>query len=190
MTTNHTGAAPDATEHLRRITADPALTRFLDWPCDFDLGRRDPVERLALPSGLPLHPIAGCGAGGTYFLCGATETTADRPVLYADSEGGATLLGENLAEALTLLISFPYWRDLDAGHPAAELESALREDHPTLDTARTTALTALSLTPLPLPEALTHLRTMATRTTPDFLPTSEEHGERYDPLLTPPDSRP
>ncbi len=48
---------------LRRIENDPALAELLVWPGDFDIGRRDPVEDLRLPTGVPLYPVAGCGAG-------------------------------------------------------------------------------------------------------------------------------
>ncbi|MFF2845341.1 hypothetical protein ACFVT5_03275 [Streptomyces sp. NPDC058001] len=170
---------------LARIASDRALADFLAWPGDFDIERRDPVEDLRLPTGRPLYPIAGCGAGGTYFLCGPPHT-AHRPVLYADSEGQATLIGEDLTEAVRLIASFPYWRDLGRGFPPAELEAELQEDHPDLDARRTAVLTTLNLTPLTVPETLTHLHTCATHTAPDHIPTSTEHNEPYDLLLTPP----
>jgi hypothetical protein len=55
---------------LRQLEQDPTLAGALAWPGDFDIDRRDPVEAVVLPSGAPLHPMAGDGAGGTYFLCG------------------------------------------------------------------------------------------------------------------------
>ncbi|MBQ0828400.1 hypothetical protein [Streptomyces tagetis] len=98
-------STPETLLHL--IEQDPTLTATLACPCDFDITRRDPVEDLVLPTGRPLRPIAGCGAGGTYFLCGEPGAE-ERPVLYADSEGQATLIGTDLAEALTLLAVLPY----------------------------------------------------------------------------------
>ncbi|MFF6789736.1 hypothetical protein ACFY9C_11715 [Streptomyces filamentosus] len=84
---------------LRRIEQEPSLATALAWPGDFDVERRDPIEKLALPTGIPLHPIAGCGAGGTYYLYGEAGAE-ERPVLYADSEGQATLIGADLVEAI------------------------------------------------------------------------------------------
>lgn len=76
---------PADDELLLRIETDRELADLLMQWCDFDTDRRDPVEELRLPTGLPLTPIAGDAGGGTYFLCG--EPTEPRPVLYADSEG-------------------------------------------------------------------------------------------------------
>ncbi|MFJ6568278.1 hypothetical protein ACIQNU_12695 [Streptomyces sp. NPDC091292] len=182
--------SPDASDALlARIESDPALADYLAWPCDFDIDRRDPVEDLRLPTGIPLHPIAGCGAGGTYYLCGAPHTTP-RPVLYADSEGQATLVGETLREALRLLATFPYWQDLGAGFPPTNLEATLQEDHPNMATHRTAFFTTLNLIPLPLTDALPHLHTCATRTVPAYIPTSTEHNEPYELLFPPPLSLP
>ncbi|MFJ6515030.1 hypothetical protein ACIQMO_13275 [Streptomyces sp. NPDC091406] len=54
---------------LRRLEQDSSLAAALAWPGDFDVDRRDPSEDLVLPSGRPLHPVAGCGAGGTTITC-------------------------------------------------------------------------------------------------------------------------
>ncbi|WP_245173597.1 hypothetical protein [Streptomyces aureus] len=61
---------------------------------------------------VPLCPKAGFvgdGAGGTFFFCG--EGGEERPILYADSEGGAALVAIGLAE---LLLVVPWWRDCQA----------------------------------------------------------------------------
>lgn len=158
---------PDAL--LRRIEQDASLAAALSWPGDFDIDRRDPVEELALPTGTPLHPIAGCGADGTYFLCGDAGAE-ERPVLYADSEGQATLIGADLVEAVTLIAVLPFWRDLAKGFPIGELGSDLRADHPDFDAERDRLLHALGLVPVSEEEAAARLLAVAARTAPDYLP--------------------
>ncbi|MCO6007337.1 hypothetical protein NE236_20360 [Actinoallomurus purpureus] len=160
---------------------------LLVWPGDFDIERRDPVEELRLPSGLPLTPIAGDGSGGTYFLCG--EPAGPRPILYADSEGGATLFASDLVEAVTLIAAFPYWRDMGRGHSVQELEQELTDDHPDFPDARTGLLALLDVVPPTAEEALGRLRSCAARTVPDFLPVARhQEGDSfyeasYVPLL-------
>ncbi|MEV4441381.1 hypothetical protein AB0K09_20620 [Streptomyces sp. NPDC049577] len=154
---------------LDRIAGDPFLSGFLACPGDFDITCRNPVEDLSLPTGIPLRPIAGCGAGGTYFLCGGTDS-AYQPVLYADSEGRATLIGGDLAEALTLITTVPYWRDLGTDFPITDLAADLRADHPTLDADRARFLAALGLPSPSEPEAITRLLAVAASTAPDYVP--------------------
>ncbi|MGW2109697.1 hypothetical protein [Streptomyces sp. NPDC001948] len=154
---------------LRRIEQEPSLAAALVWPGDFDVERRDPIEDLALPTGIPLHPIAGCGAGGTYFLCGEAGTE-ERPILYADSEGQATLIGADLAEAITLIVVLPFWRDLAKGFAISELGSDLRADHPDFDAERDRLLHALGLASLSEEEAAARLLAVAARTAPDYVP--------------------
>jgi len=78
------------------------VARFLAWPGDFDLDRGDHGEDVHLASGAALEGFAGDGAGGTYFFCG--DGGEERPVLYADSEGGAALVAIGLPELLRLLL--------------------------------------------------------------------------------------
>ncbi|GAA2404468.1 hypothetical protein GCM10010420_34970 [Streptomyces glaucosporus] len=169
---------------LRRIENDPVLAGLLAWPGDFDIGRRDPVEDLRLPTGMPLHPVAGCGGGGTYFLCGAPGAP-HRPVLYADSEGQAALIAEDLVEAVRLVAVPPYWRDAGAGHPLDELEEEMREDHPDIGGLRGRLAAALGI-PLPsAEEALARLRAAAAGTAPDFVPVAAgtDGAEPCEPLF-------
>ncbi|MER5692178.1 hypothetical protein ACWDBO_07595 [Streptomyces mirabilis] len=159
--------APD--DLLLRIEQEPSLAAALAWPGDFDVERRDPIEDLALPTGIPLHPIPGCGAGGTYFLCGEAEAE-ERPVLYADSEGQATLIGADLVEAITLIVVLPFWRDLAKGFAISELGSDLRADHPDFDAERDRLLHALGLASLSEEEAAARLLAVAALTAPDYVP--------------------
>lgn len=178
---SHASAASEAL--LARIGNDPAVVAYLAWPGDFDLARRSPVEELTLPSGDPLHPIAGDGAGGTYFLVGKEGDPA-RPVLYADSEGQAALIAASLAEAVELVVVCPLWHDAAAGFPLPELEAQIRADMPEFDRARDAVAAALGLTPPPADEVLARLLATAARTVPDFLPyvDDDDHGP-YAPLI-------
>ncbi|MGW2640200.1 hypothetical protein [Streptomyces sp. NPDC001348] len=168
---------------LRRLEQDSSLAAALAWPGDFDMGRRDPVEDLVLPSGGPLHPVAGCGAGGTYFLCGEAGDE-ERPVLYADSEGQATLIGADLVEAVTLIAVLPSWRDLAKGFPLSGLGADLRADHPDFDAERDRLLHALGLAPVSEEEAAARLLAVAARTAPDYLPrVPDDDHLPYEPLF-------
>jgi hypothetical protein len=161
---------------LARIEADRGIADLLAWPADFDIDRRDPVEELRLPTGVPLCPIAGSGTGGTYFLCGGEA------VLYADSEGSAALIGADLAEAVEMLVVCPYWRDLGGSWPVEELEQEYREDLPDYDERRDRLISALGLTPPPVAEIVARLRATAARTEPEFVPTAVEREDGEVPL--------
>ncbi|MEU8640644.1 hypothetical protein AB0C91_01850 [Streptomyces sp. NPDC048674] len=161
---------------LRWIEQNPSLAASLVCPGDFDIDRRDPIDDLVLPAGAPLHPIAGCGAGGTYYLCGEAGAE-ERPVLYADSEGRATLIGADLVEAVTLIVVLPFWRDVANGFAISELRSELHADHPDFDAERDRLLYALGLAPTSEEEAAARLLTVAARTTPNYVPSvpDDEH---------------
>ncbi len=161
---------------LRRIEQNPSLAASLVCPGDFDIDRRDPIDDLVLPTGAPLHPIAGCGAGGTYYLCGEAGAEG-RPVLYADSEGRATLIGADLVEAVTLIVVLPFWRDVASGFAISELRSELRADHPDFDAERDRLLHALGLTPASEEEAAARLLAVVARTAPNYVPSvpDDEH---------------
>jgi hypothetical protein len=174
-----------ADDLLRRIETDPDLADLLVWPGDFDISRREPVEQLRLPCGLPLTSIANDAGGGTYFLCG--DPGDQRPVLYADSGGRATLMATDLVEAITLIAAYPYWRDLDGGDAAQELEEDMVDDHPDFPAARAELLALLGVTPPTAEEAFARLLTSAARTIPDFLPIArhEEGDTSYEASYKP-----
>lgn len=154
---------------LRRIEQDPSLAAALVWPAEFDIARRDPVEDVVLPTGMPLEPIAGCGAGGTYFLCGEAGS-GPRPVLYADSEGQATLIGADLVEAVTLLVVLPFWQDLAGGGSIDEAGAEFRAEEPDFATERDQLLDALGLPRTTEADAAKRLLAVAARTAPDYVP--------------------
>ncbi|MEV4620464.1 hypothetical protein AB0J74_17375 [Asanoa sp. NPDC049573] len=166
------------------IRQNADVARFLDWPGDFGLDRGDHVEEVHLRSGAALEGFAGDGSGGTYFFCGAGGE--DRPILYADSEGGAALLAIGLAELLRLLLVAPWWRDCP-DCTAAESQQAAAEyvaDIPDLVAQRDRVAAVLGLT-LPTEEdALSRLREVALGAGEEFVLVNTSEGNRYEPLIT------
>ncbi|MEV5177811.1 hypothetical protein AB0L10_43975, partial [Streptomyces flaveolus] len=158
--------------------------RFLAWPGDFDLDRGAHVEEVHLASGAALEGFAGDGAGGTYFFCG--EGGEERPILYADSEGGAALIAIGLHELVRLLLVVPWWRDCQAftEEESRELEAEYLEDMPDLVPRRDRAAAALGIDLPAQAEVLARLREVATRLGEDFVLIFTPEGHPYEPLFT------
>ncbi|MER5967908.1 hypothetical protein [Streptomyces sp. NPDC002057] len=157
--------------------------RFLAWPGDFELDRGDHVEDVHLASGAALEGLAGDGAGGTYFFCG--DGGEERPILYADSEGGAALVAIGLPELLRLLLVAPWWRDCRdfTDEESRGLATEYLEDMPDLAARRDRAAVALGLD-LPDPaDALARLREMAVRAGEGFVLVFKPEGHPYEPLI-------
>ncbi|WP_037912806.1 hypothetical protein [Actinacidiphila yeochonensis] len=173
---------------LRGIAAHPEAASYLAGDGEFDLDRTDPIESIALPNGLPVEPVAGCGAGGTHYLCGPAVPGGPRPVLYTDSEGRASLIAESLAEALTLVAVLPSWHDALDGFRPPDLNSDYLDDNPDHPGVRDRLLAALGLPPATDQEVLDRLLTTAARTVSDgFLPqVPGEEGSAFQPMLRPP----
>ncbi|MCK1814679.1 hypothetical protein MTQ13_10380 [Streptomyces sp. XM4011] len=161
-------------ELLDRIAEQPELFRYFEWPCDFDVTRRDPVEPgLALRSGAALTPVAGCGAGGSYFLADGAS------LLYASSEGECALLAGSLRTALELMTAVPFWKEYlhlspsRRARPVAGVLAELDEELsglPEFDPARgRSAARALGLAPGDRVALLTGLREAIDRTAPAHL---------------------
>ncbi|GAB2710508.1 hypothetical protein [Kitasatospora kifunensis] len=157
--------------------------RFLAWPGDFDLDRGDHGEEVHLASGAALEGFAGDGAGGTYFFCG--DGGEERPVLYADSEGGAALIAIGLPELLQLLLVVPWWRDCRefTARESHELAAEYLQDIPDLRAQRDRAATALSLALPSEAKALTRLREVAIGAGKDFILVFTPEEEPYDLLI-------
>lgn len=173
---------------LARIASDETLLRYFEWPCDFDVTRREPVEHLHLSSGAPLEPVAGCGSGGTYFLIG--ERGATRPVIYTSSEGQGGLIADSLREALELMAGIPYWMECLHLTPAElarpevdllkKLELDFHEDLPEFDpAAQRAAAAALGISPPNPARLLRRLRERVARTRPDYIVHTND-GWPYD----------
>lgn len=176
---------------LRRAAEHPEVASYLAGDGEFDLDRRDPIETIALPNGRPVRPVAGCGAGGTHYLCGPDTPGGPRPVLYTDSEGQASLLAESLAEALTLVIVLPSWHDALAGFRPPELSADYLEDNPDHPAVRDRLLAALGLPPATEAEVLDRLLATAARTVTDgFLPDVLDPADgAFEPMLDLPDEQ-
>ena len=156
---------------------------FLAWPGDFDLARGDHVEEVHLASGAALEGFAGDGAGGTYFFCG--EGGEERPILYADSEGGAALVAIGLPELVRLLLVVPWWRDCRefTAVESAELAADYLEDIPDLLAQRDRAAAALGLDLPPEGVVLARLREVATGAGKDFVLVFTPEDNPYEPLI-------
>ncbi|MEV5375937.1 hypothetical protein AB0L26_08150 [Streptomyces nondiastaticus] len=170
---------------ITAIASHDEAADFLAWPGDFDLDRSDHVEDVHLASGAALEGFAGDGAGGTYFFCG--EGGEERPVLYADSEGGAALIAIGLKELLQLLLVVPWWRDcrVFTAEESGELAAEYLEDTPDLIAQRDRAAAALGIDLPPETDVLARLHKLATETGRDFTLIFTPEGEPYNPLIKP-----
>ncbi|GGO94288.1 hypothetical protein [Wenjunlia tyrosinilytica] len=178
---------------LDRIGGNPEVARLLADIADFDIERREPVEDLALPGGDALEPVAGDAGGGTYFLVG-DSVGEHRPVLYADSEGGAALVADSLTHAVETVLGLPSWRDClnlaarsdgseeELAAAVEEVEEEVGEDIPDLAEQRAYAAAALGLRLPPAVDLLERLYDTASRTGPDHLPINP-WGDPYELLF-------
>ncbi|MEV7655901.1 hypothetical protein AB0O39_17180 [Streptomyces anulatus] len=170
---------------IAAVREQEEAARFLAWPGDFDLDRGDHVEEVHLASGAALEGFAGDGAGGTYFFCG--QGGEERPILYADSEGGAALVAIGLPELVRLLLVVPWWRDCRAftDEESRELVAEYLEDMPDFVALRDRAAAALGLGLPDQAAVLARLREVATRPGEDFVLILTPEGHPYEPLFAP-----
>ena len=185
-------------EILRLIHQDPHLAELLAVAFEFDVTRGDSGETAQLSSAQPLERVAGDFTGGTFFQCGNPDQV--RPILYASSEGQAGLIGDDLGQALEIIVGLPYWRDclgysgdgdLEVMRTAAQhLQRGLLDKRPEITGQQAELADALSLQ-IDQPDALlSRLRSVVARSTPDYVFT-DETGE-YEGLFGPftPDRNP
>ncbi|MFF4244920.1 hypothetical protein ACFYY2_10655 [Streptomyces sp. NPDC001822] len=180
---------PDHAGLLRLIGANPNLAVLLADAFEFDTTRNTATESPRLISGLPLTGIAGDFAGGMFFLCGAGEV---KPVLYVTSEGAAGIIGADLAEALTLIIGFPYWRDCltrsEGGKLSAMVASVdflnakAKSDRPTIEAEQRVASRLLELSRVPTGILVARLHAAVQSTSPNFsfIDDTGEYGSLFD----------
>ncbi|MGW7177871.1 hypothetical protein [Streptomyces xanthophaeus] len=168
---------------IAAVREQEEAARFLGWPGDFDLDRGDHVEEVHLASGAALEGFAGDAAGGTFFFCG--EGGEERPILYADSEGGAALVAIGLHELVRLLLVVPWWQGCQAftDEESRELEAEYLEDMPDLAARRDRAAAALGLDLPGQAEVLARLREVATRLGEDFVLIYTPEGHAYELLF-------
>lgn len=168
---------------IAAVREQDEAAHFLAWPGDFDLDRGDRVEEVHLASGAALEGFAGDGAGGTYFFCG--EGGEERPVVYADSEGGSALVAVGLPELLRLLLVAPWWRDCQAftAEESRELADEYLEDMPDLVARRDRAAVALGLDLPNEADVLARLREVAVGIGEDFVLIFTPEGYPHEPLI-------
>lgn len=156
---------------------------YLAWPGDFELDRHDHLEQVHLASGASPEGLAGDGAGGTYFFCG--KGGEERPILYADSEGGAALVAVGLPELLQLLLVAPWWHDLTAftTQESHALAAEYVADMPDLAQRRDRAAVALGLHLPADGEVLARLREVALGGREDYVLIFTPEGNPYRPLI-------
>ncbi|MEY4544112.1 MAG: hypothetical protein RL685_307 [Pseudomonadota bacterium] len=122
--------------------------------------------------------------GGVYVCC---ERGQQSCCLHIDTRGNAICIGEDVRQALSLIIALPYWPELLAQCPSGEL-SALRElaprlereacdDLPALPAAREDLRGFLALPPIA--DAIQRLHQLAIEQPPPVTVWSP-HGWRYE----------
>lgn len=168
---------------IAAIANDTETARFLAWPGDFELERAEHVEEVHLASGATLEGFAGDGTGGTFFFCG--EGGEDRPVLYANSEGGAALVAIGVRYLLQLLLVAPWWRGFRefTEQENEELAAEYLEDMPDLPAQQRRAADALGLDLPSAAEVLARLRETATGAGPEFDLVFTPENMRYERLF-------
>jgi len=168
---------------LTAIAENDAAASFLTFPGDFELARKDHVEEVHLASGATLEGFAGDGTGGTFFFCG--DGGEERPVLYADSEGGAALVAIGLEQLLQLLMVVPWWRDCRAftAEESRRLAAEYQEYMPDLAARRDRAAADLGLDLPTEAEVLAALHRVATEAGDDFVLIYTPEGTAYDRLI-------
>lgn len=150
-------------------------------------------EAYATPSPwLPAFVVPGASVsvvgrdatGGVYICC---ERGQQSCCLHIDTRGNAVCIGEDVRQALGLIIELPYWPELLAQCPSGEL-AGLRElaprleqeacdDLPALPAAREDLRAFLSLPPIA--DAIERLHQLAIERPPPVTVWSP-HGWRYE----------
>ncbi|MFD8481522.1 hypothetical protein [Kitasatospora sp. NPDC059673] len=171
------------TSLLALVRGHNAVADYLCWPGELDFTRTEHVEPVHLANGLTLEPFAGDGAGGTYFFCG--EGGEGRPILFADSEGGAALIAVGLPELLRLLLAAPWWRDCPncTAEESEEAAAEYLEDEPALLAAREAVAATLGLSYPTAAEALARLHVTATGIGREFDLIHTPEGTAYRMLI-------
>uniref|UniRef100_A0AAU2JZ00 Uncharacterized protein n=1 Tax=Streptomyces sp. NBC_00049 TaxID=2903617 RepID=A0AAU2JZ00_9ACTN len=171
---------------LDLIQAAPEIDLLLRSSFGFDIHRKHYGDGFRLTSGAPLEVIAGESAGGAYFL--GAEQNGRRPVVFASSEGEGGLLGDDLADALEIIIGLE-WRDclsFSGGGDvevmqisARHLERSRDKHNPDIDDETAQVAAALSLRVVPLTDLVIRLHAAASKTEPDYV-VIDDDGQAFD----------
>ncbi len=139
---------------LQRIAASASLAELMAWPLDFDTINPLNDGWFQLRPDVVSQTIAQDGTGSIFALYGPGEGE-DRPVLFISSEGQAGQIAGTMAEAVQLMIAFPYWRDClkfsgggnleQMKRAVPYLERDLHEDEPSIDDLRERLFNGLGL---------------------------------------------
>lgn len=180
---------------LDRLRDDPRAAELATYPFDFDPRFYEHVEPVRPACGAALEGIGKDAGGGSYFLCG--DGGGEHPVLYADSEGSAGIVGTGLTAALQLLIGAPCWGealgelerrgrepdDRETEALLASLDAEYSEDRGIEDLAgnRAELIERLGLAPLPSGARLLDMAREATALSPSYVLLDEE-GTAYGRL--------
>ncbi|MEU8082873.1 hypothetical protein AB0B57_04450 [Micromonospora sp. NPDC049101] len=177
---------------LRRIAAAPSVSGLLRELVEFDVEDVVSVDASTarLSSSVSLRVIACDSTGGRFFLVG-TEASS-RPVLYADSEGSAGLIGPSLAITLATIVALPNWRDLlkfsgggdlhQMRRAQARLQEGMRQWHPDLDQLQSLLVGELELDVLDDPVLTFWQSARATDPTVAFI-NDDDGGLPWGPLF-------
>jgi hypothetical protein len=99
------------------------LRRNFDFSVEPDL---DCSPLFKVEKGTFCEPIAKSASGCLFCLCQNTNWP-ERPLLFVSSEGRAGIIGKNLSEGLSIVVSLPYWEDclkFSGGGQLTEMRSA------------------------------------------------------------------
>ena len=186
------------------ILAHPDVVEYLGWPFDFEVDP-DLVNQevdFTIAGNPPVEIVASDGSGNRFVLIG-TPADSSRPLLYVDHECRSGVIGRTLAEALQVIVTLPFWRDLvkfSGGGDLDEMRSLVEEfeddfrdevleleEDFDLPAARMRIRTALTLPRLDDPVATLHasVRAFEDRFRPKFI-----HGDECDSLFGPSVYRP
>ena len=182
------------------VLPEPFWSRLLEvrdvlaFTFDFEVFERAlGSEAYATPSPwLPAFIVPGAsvsvvgreGTGGVYAWC---ERGQERCCLHIDGRGNAVCIGNELEQAVALLVALPYWPELLAQCPSGELcalrelaprlEQEASEDLPALPAARQELRAFLQLPELPDP--ILRLYELAVQQAP-VVTVWSPHGWRYE----------
>ncbi|WP_063749675.1 hypothetical protein [Streptomyces xylophagus] len=176
-----------SSDHLLDLIQDtPEIDLLLRSSFGFDIHQKHCGDGFRLASGALLEVIAGEFGGGAYFLC--AEQNGRRPVVFASSEGECGLLGDDLADALEIIIGLE-WRDclsFSGGgdvevmqNSAQHLERSRDKHNPDIENEAAQVAAALSLRVVPVADLVIRLHAAASKTEPEYV-VIDDDGQTFD----------
>jgi len=113
---------------LAKLLRDEDIGDALGVMCELEI-QDDPREPLwiTVDGSRDFTIIARDGSGGAFFTVGNSPR-----VIYADAEGGTGVVGRDIDEFVTLIVTCPFWRDLLSSSGGGRLEE-MRRAYPVMD---------------------------------------------------------